>query len=96
VPIYNLMEDTATAEISRSQVWQWIHHPKGVLNDGTKVTEELFRELLAEELQRIKEIVGEERYKTDEYGRAAELFDQISTDENFVEFLTLPGYKYLD
>jgi len=96
VPIYNLMEDTATAEISRSQVWQWIHHPKGVLNDGTKVTEELFRELLAEELQRIKEIVGEERYKTDEYGRAAALFDQISTDENFVEFLTLPGYKYLD
>ena len=96
VPVFGLMEDTATAEISRSQVWQWIHHPKGVLDDGTEVTEELFREVLAEELEKIKDIVGEERYKNDEFGKAAELFDRISTDDNFVEFLTLPGYEYLD
>jgi malate synthase len=96
VPIYNLMEDTATAEISRSQVWQWIHHPKGVLEDGTEVTEELFHALLGEELERIREIVGEERYKNDEFGKAAELFTRISTDDKFVEFLTLPGYEYLD
>jgi malate synthase len=96
VPIYNLMEDTATAEISRSQVWQWIHHPKGVLEDGTEVTEELFHALLGEELERIREIVGEERYKNDEFGKAAELFARISTDDKFVEFLTLPGYEYLD
>jgi malate synthase len=96
VPVFGLMEDTATAEISRSQVWQWIHHPKGVLNDGTEVTEELFREVLAEELEKIKDIVGEERYRNDEFGKAAELFDRISTDDNFVEFLTLPGYEYLD
>ena len=96
VPIYNLMEDTATAEISRSQVWQWIHQPKGVLEDGTEVTEELFHALLGEELERIREIVGEERYKNDEFGRAAELFARISTDDKFVEFLTLPGYEYLD
>ncbi len=96
VPIYNLMEDTATAEISRSQVWQWIHHPKGVLEDGTEVTEELFHALLGEELERIREIVGEERYKNDEFGKAAELFARISTDDKFVEFVTLPGYEYLD
>ncbi len=96
VPIFNLMEDTATAEISRSQVWQWIHHPKGILDDGTEVTEELFRKLLAEELEKIKDIVGEKRYRNDEFGKATELFDRISTDDNFVEFLTLPGYEYLD
>ncbi len=96
VPIFNLMEDTATAEISRSQVWQWIHHPKGILEDGTEVTEELFRKLLDEELEKIKDIVGEERYRNDEFGKATELFDRISTDDNFVEFLTLPGYEYLD
>jgi malate synthase len=96
VPIFNLMEDTATAEISRSQVWQWIHHPRGTFDDGTEVTEELFREILAEELEKIKDIVGEERYRNEEFDRAAEFFDRISTDDNFVEFLTLPGYEYLD
>jgi malate synthase len=96
VPIFGLMEDTATAEISRAQVWQWIHHEKGVFDDGTEVTEELFRQLLDEELEKIKDLVGEERYKNDEFGKAAELFDRISTDDDFVEFLTYPGYEYLD
>jgi malate synthase len=96
VPVFGLMEDTATAEISRAQVWQWIHHEQGVFDDGTEVTEELFREVLSEELEKIKELVGEERYKNDEFGKAAELFDRISTDDEFVEFLTYPGYEYLD
>ncbi len=96
VPVFGLMEDTATAEISRAQVWQWIHNPKGVFDDGTEVTEELFHQVLPEELEKIKDIVGEERYRNDEFGKAAELFDRISTDDNFVEFLTHPGYEYLD
>jgi malate synthase len=96
IPVYGLMEDTATAEISRAQVWQWIHNDAGILNDGTEVTEELFRKVLAEELDNIKELVGPERFEKDEFGKAAELFDRISTDANFVEFLTIPGYEYLD
>ena len=96
VPIFGLMEDTATAEISRAQVWQLIHHTQGKFDDGTEVTEELFRRILDEELDKIKDIVGEERYENDEFGKATELFTRISTDDNFVEFLTHPGYEYLD
>jgi malate synthase len=97
VPVFNLMEDAATAEISRAQVWQWIHHPRGILEDGTEVTEDLFNETLDEELEKIKtDIVGPERWEQDEFGKAAELFARISTDDEFVEFLTLPGYEYLD
>ena len=97
VPVFNLMEDAATAEISRAQVWQWIHHERGILDDGTEVTEDLFTKTLEEELEKIKnDIVGPERWETDEFGNAAQLFARISTDDNFVEFLTLPGYEYLD
>ncbi|CAA9530814.1 MAG: Malate synthase [uncultured Rubrobacteraceae bacterium] len=97
VPVFNLMEDAATAEISRAQVWQWIHHDQGILEDGTEVTVELFREVLDEELDKIKnDIVGPERWETDEFGTAADLFDRISTQDEFVEFLTLPGYEYFD
>ena len=97
VPVFNLMEDAATAEISRAQVWQWIHHDRGVLEDGTEVTEDLFNKTLEEELEKIKnDIVGPERWETDEFGNAAQLFARISTDDEFVEFLTLPGYEYLD
>jgi malate synthase len=97
VPVFNLMEDSATAEISRAQVWQWIHHQRGILEDGTEVTEDLFNETLEEELEKIKtDIVGPERWEQDEFGKAAELFARISTDDEFVEFLTIPGYEYLD
>jgi malate synthase len=95
VPIFNLMEDTATAEISRAQVWQWIHH-NVTLDDGPEVTEELFHRVLEEELEKIKDIVGPERYEQDEYGKAADLFAQLSTQDEFEEFLTIPGYKYLE
>ncbi|MFL6540667.1 MAG: malate synthase A [Chthoniobacterales bacterium] len=89
VPIFNLMEDAATAEISRAQVWQWIRHPRGVLTDGRKVTKELFREVLEEEVAKIKS----GRPKLEE---ARVLFDRLTTDEQFAEFLTLPGYDKLD
>ncbi|WP_322513637.1 malate synthase A [Chloroflexus sp.] len=91
VPVFNLMEDAATAEISRAQIWQWIRSPKGVLNDGRKVTVELFRQMLPEELAKVREILGP-AYDDGRYEEAAELFDEITTDPNFVEFLTLPAY----
>jgi malate synthase len=96
VPIFNLMEDAATAEISRAQVWQWIRHERGALNDGRKVTKELFRNVLDGELQKIKEQMGETRFASSKFKAARELFDQITTDDSFVEFLTLPGYEQLD
>jgi len=96
VPIFNLMEDAATAEISRAQVWQWIRHPRGTLSDGRKVTKELFRTVLDEELAKIKTSSGPERFARGKFDTARELFDKITTDEEFVEFLTLPGYEKLD
>lgn len=95
VPIFNLMEDAATAEISRSQVWQWIRSPKGVLDDGRKVTVELVRALLQEEMQKIKDLLGD-AYTQGKYEEAAQLFDTITTSDAFVEFLTLPGYEAID
>ncbi len=94
VPINNLMEDAATAEISRSQVWQWIHSDNGVLDDGRKVDTELFRALLAEELDKIHENYPENLHSY--FDRAAELFDDISTSDDFVDFLTLPAYEMID
>src|SRR5881394_865399 len=76
VPVFNLMEDAATAEISRSQIWQWIRSPKGALEDGRKVTPELFKQLLGEELAKVK--TGENQGKYDE---AAKLFEKITTDD---------------
>ena len=93
VPIFNLMEDAATAEISRSQIWQWINSPKGILDDGRKVDVDLFRKILAEELQKVRKIVGDETYDSGTYKKAAKLFDEITTTIDFVEFLTLPAYK---
>lgn len=95
VPINNLMEDAATVEISRAQIWQWLHHPKGILNDGRKVTVELFHQLMQEELDKIKTTVGEPVYAKRRYASAAEILDKIITDDGFVEFLTLPAYQYL-
>ncbi|MFL6563540.1 MAG: malate synthase, partial [Burkholderiales bacterium] len=91
VPVFNLMEDAATAEISRSQIWQWIRSPKGVLDDGRKVTVELFRALLEEELAKVKAAMSEGKYD-----EAAQLFERITADDNYVEFLTLPAYQLID
>jgi malate synthase len=91
VPVFNLMEDAATAEISRSQIWQWIRSDKGRLDDGRKVTTELFRTLLAEELPKVKTHLGEAAWKEGRYEDGAKLFDTLTTGE-YVEFLTLPAY----
>jgi len=95
VPVYNLMEDAATAEISRSQIWQWIRSPKGILEDGRKVTKELFRRLLPEELQKVRALLGEAEWRAGRYEEAAALFEEITTSDDYVEFLTLPGYERL-
>ncbi len=95
VPLYNLMEDAATAEISRTQIWQWIRHPGGKLDDGRKVTIELFRQILGEEKQKIREMVGEDQYAAGKYELAAELFDRLITDDQCAEFLTLAAYEHL-
>ncbi len=96
VPIFNLMEDAATAEISRAQVWQWIRSPQGRLADGRKVTRELFHSVLGEELEKIKSMVGEERFSKGKYQEAVQLFDELITNDQFVEFLTLRGYDRLN
>jgi malate synthase len=95
VPVFNLMEDVATAEISRSQIWQWIRSPKGILEDGRKVTRELIRKLLPEELARVKALLGAEGWAAGRYEDAARLFEEITTSDDYVEFLTLPGYEWL-
>jgi malate synthase len=92
VPINNLMEDAATAEISRSQIWQWIRSPKGELSDGRKVTIELFRTLLAEELRKLSGAPGALGAKYDE---AAWLLDRLVADDEFVDFLTDPAYEFV-
>ena len=91
VPIHNLMEDAATAEISRSQVWQWIRSPKGVLEDGRKVTAEMVRAMIPEELAKVKGVAADGSGAS--YARAAEIFEEMSTSEQFAEFLTLPLYE---
>jgi malate synthase len=89
------MEDAATAEISRSQVWQWIHH--GVsLAEGQRVTRDLVRKIEQEELAKIRKTVGDESYASGRYGEAASLFDDVALPDDFAEFLTLPGYERLD
>ncbi len=90
VPIHNLMEDAATAEISRSQVWQWIRSPKGVLDDGRKVDAALVRTLIPEELAKVKAVVGPD---SPTYDHAAEIFEEMTTQPEFAEFLTLPLYE---
>jgi len=95
VPIFNLMEDAATAEISRAQIWHWIRSPLGVLDDGRKVTPELFRTLLPQELAKVRGLLGEQQYGAGQYEQAARMFEQLTLDDDFADFLTLPAYDYL-
>jgi malate synthase len=95
VAIFNLMEDAATAEIARSQVWQWAHH--GVsLAEGPTVTGALVRRVQDEELARIRAAVGPAAFAAGHYAAAAELFEQVALAEPFVEFLTLPASERID
>ena len=93
VPIHNLMEDAATAEISRSQVWQWVVSPKGHLDDGRKVTANLVRALIPEELAKVKATVSAGGEATASYDQAAKIFEEMSLADAYPEFLTLPLYE---
>ncbi|MBR9875212.1 MAG: malate synthase A [Vibrionaceae bacterium] len=95
VPIYGLMEDAATAEISRASIWQWIQHGKS-LDNGQKVTKELFESYLKEEVEVVKQEIGEERYQAGRFEEAAQLMAKLTTSDELTNFLTIPGYDYLD
>lgn len=91
VPLFNLMEDAAACEIWRTQIWQWIKHPRGVLEDGRKVTSALFRKVLAEDLDKIRADLGAEAFAEGKFPRAREVFEDVATREPLVDFLTLPA-----
>jgi len=94
VPLYNLMEDAATAEICRSQIWQWLRHGAR-LADGRGLDEALVRSLLDEEMAKLRKTLGEERFSQGQFGAAVELFLDVATAPAFVEFLTEPAYRRL-
>jgi malate synthase len=96
VAIFNLMEDAATAEISRSQLWQWVHNPNSVLDDGRKVTADLYQAWLPEELEKIKTMFGEARYRAGKFDLARQILDKLVLEKDFIPFLTLIAYDYLD
>jgi malate synthase len=94
VPLNNLMEDAATAEISRAQIWQWLHHATA-LDDGRKVDADFYRRLRNEELARIRAGMGADRYAASRFDAAAKLFDDLVLAGDFPDFLTLPAYAAL-
>lgn len=94
VPLYHLMEDAATAEICRAQLWQWLHHGART-NDGQAVTVERFDRLFAAELDRIHHEVGAARLTNGVFPTAARLFEQMTKSDTLDEFLTLPAYELL-
>jgi malate synthase len=94
VPLYNLMEDAATAEISRAQIWQWLFH-KAALDDGRIVTPDLFKAVLADEMAKVREAIGPANYDGGRFPEAVSLFETMSLARDFEEFLTLPAYRLL-
>ena len=95
VPIYNLMEDAATAEISRSQVWQWSRHGAS-LADGRQVTPQLVKQTIAEELDKLRENLGAERFNAGRFELAARIFDEMTSATDYTDFMTLVAYDYID
>jgi malate synthase len=94
VPLYNLMEDAATAEISRAQLWQWIKH-EADLSSGEKITIDMVNKIFDEELAVIKNEIGLERFESGKFELATDLFKEMIKSDNFDEFLTLPAYKHI-
>ena len=92
VPLYNLMEDAATAEISRTQVWQWVHHG-AKLDDGRPIDTAMFKSVIDEEMAKIKATVGDERFDGGQFATAAQLFDDLITADALEDFLTVPAYE---
>jgi len=95
VPLYNLMEDAATAEISRAQIWQWLQH-QARLADGRVVTPALFRATLDDEMAKVRKAVGEAAFTGGRFKEAIDLFASMSLSDTFAEFLTLPAYQLID
>ena len=92
VPLYNLMEDAATAEICRSQVWQWLKHG-AKLEDGRPIDEALVRHLIGEEMAKLKQVIGSDRYTNGHFAEAIDLFLKVAVPPEFIDFLTLPAYQ---
>jgi malate synthase len=95
VPLYNLMEDAATAEISRAQVWQWVRH-NAKLADGRTITKEYYQSVLPTQIEKIKALVGDERFAKGKFAQAIDLFDKLVLSDEFSEFLTLGAYDLID
>jgi malate synthase len=95
VPLYNLMEDAATAEISRAQIWQWLQH-RAKLADGRTVTPELFQTTLEDEMAKLRAALGEATYDGGRFSEAIDLFKTMSLSDTFEEFLTIPAYQLID
>jgi malate synthase len=95
VAINHLMEDTATVEISRSQLWQWVQR-RASLTDGRVITPELFRQMLGEELAKIEAEIGGEASRTSRYADAAAILERVVLAPQFVDFVTLVAYDYID
>jgi len=96
VPIHHLMEDAATAEIARAQVWQWIRHPAGQLEDGTDIDLALIQRWQSEALEAIREELGGEAFEQGAYQAASDLLSDVTASDEFTNFLTLPAYRLLD
>jgi malate synthase len=94
--IFNLMEDTATAEISRAQLWQWLHAPGAGLADGRLIGTGLYRSAVAREMEAIKASHGGEHLAHGTLALAERLLDELATQDDFAEFLTLRAYDHLD
>ncbi len=92
VPLYNLMEDAATAEISRTQVWQWVHHG-AKLDDGRVIDTAMFKSVIDEEMAKIRDAVGDARFESGQFAAAAELFDDLIAADALEDFLTVPAYE---
>ena len=95
VPIYHLMEDAATAEISRSQLWQWVHHENAVLDDGRAITPDLVRALFEEEVEKLRARLGDHAFRVGRFDLAHALIEDIALRPDFTEFMTLAGYEHL-
>jgi len=95
VPIHNLMEDAATAEICRTQLWQWTHHPGVTRDDGTAISLAMIRKLFPEELETIRKQVGDKEFQGGKYREASDLLLELIAKDTFVDFLTLPAYERL-
>jgi malate synthase len=96
VAIHNLMEDAATAEISRSQVWQWVHNDVKLADTGEQVTAELVRKVIDDVVADIRGEVGDEAFSAGKWADARNVFEQVALADDFVDFLTLPAYDLLD